>query len=85
MPDGTNICLPVDLAQAPLNQQLTLRGSQVDQASRVRLATLGLRPGTSFSLIARTTGGGRVALVSGTRIALGKKLLGQLSAEVAAR
>jgi len=82
--DGTNICLPVELSQAPLNRQLTLRDSHVDQASRVRLATLGLRPGSTFSLIARTAGGGRVAVVAGTRIALGKKLLGQLSAEVAA-
>ena len=85
MPDGTNICLPVELSRAPLNQQLTLSDSRVDQASRVRLATLGLRPGSTFSLIARTAGGGRVAAVAGTRIALGKKLLGQLSAEVAPR
>jgi len=83
--DGTNICLPLELSQAPLNQQLTLRDSRVDQASRVRLATLGLRPGSTFSLIARTAGGGRVAVVSGTRIALGKKLLDQLSAEATGR
>jgi FeoA domain. len=82
MPSGTNICVATELAKAPLNQQLVLADSRVDQSSRVRLATLGLRLGTSFTLIARTAGGGRVAVVAGTRIALGRTLLGQLSAEV---
>ncbi|PFG15945.1 FeoA-like protein [Propionicimonas paludicola] len=82
MPDGTNICLATELTKAPLNQQLTLVDSRVDQGSRIRLASLGLRLGSTFSLIARTAGGGRVAVVSGTRVALGKSLLTQLSAEV---
>lgn len=82
MPSTTDICLAVELTKAPLNQRLTLVESLVGQASRVRLATLGLRLGTEFSLIARTAGGGRVALVAGTRIALGRSLLSQLTAEV---
>ena len=74
-----------ELSRAPLNRELTLVDSRVDQASRVRLATLGLRLGTTFSLIARTAGGGRVAVVAGTRVALGRGLLAQLVAEVAGR
>ncbi len=74
-----------ELSRAPLSRELTLVDSRVDQASRVRLATLGLRLGTKFSLIARTAGGGRVAVVAGTRVALGRGLLAQLVAEVAGR
>lgn len=85
MPSTTDICLATELTRAPLNRELTLVDSQVDQASRVRLATLGLRLGTRFSLIARTAGGGRVAVVAGTRVALGRGLLAQLVAEVADR
>lgn len=49
-----------------------------------RLARLGLRVGAGFSLVSRTSGGGRVAVVAGTRIALGKPLLTQLRARVMA-
>ncbi|MCA0297021.1 MAG: ferrous iron transport protein A [Actinobacteria bacterium] len=72
-----------DLASAPLNTHLTLLESDAPTSSRQRLSTLGLRVGTRFSLIQKTAGGGRVALVSGSRIALGADLLGQLRAEVA--
>jgi ferrous iron transport protein A len=69
-----------DLASAPLNTSLTL--VEAPESSRQRLSSLGLRVGTPFTLIQRTAGGGRVALVTGSRIALGASLLGQLRAEV---
>lgn len=72
-----------DLSRAPLNTTLTLAGPVVPAGSGRRLASLGLRPGVRFSLLQRTAGGGRVALVGGSRIALGSQLLTQLHVEVA--
>ena len=69
-----------DLGSAPLNTSLTL--VEAPESSRQRLSSLGLRVGTPFTLIAKTAGGGRVALVTGSRIALGASLLPQLRAEV---
>ncbi len=39
-------------------------------AGRRRLAQLGLRPGVELVVVMRTSGGGRVVAVSGSRIAL---------------
>nr|WP_300143494.1 FeoA family protein [Propionicimonas sp.] len=72
-----------DLASAPLGTNLTLLDSGVPEGSRQRLSSLGLRVGTRFTLLQKTAGGGRVALVGGSRIALGSQLLTQLRAEVA--
>jgi Fe2+ transport system protein FeoA len=69
-----------DLASAPLDTALTL--VHAPDSCRRRLSSLGLRMGATFSLVARTTGGGRVALVAGSRIALGSTLLSQLRVEV---
>ena len=74
--------LGVDLASAPMRTELTL--VDAPDSSRQRLASLGLRVGSRFSLMTRTAGGGRVAMVSGSRIALGAELIKQLRAEVAA-
>ncbi len=73
----------IDLASAPLGTPLTLLGTEVESGAAQRLASLGLRVGSSFALIAKTAGGGRVALVAGSRVALGRSLLAQLWAEVA--
>jgi Fe2+ transport system protein FeoA len=70
------------LAKAPLRTPLTLLGAEIESGAAQRLASLGLRVGSSFALIAKTAGGGRVALVAGSRVALGKSLLTQLRAEV---
>lgn len=72
-----------DLTAAPLGTNLTLLESGVPETSRKRLASLGLRVGARFTLLQRTAGGGRVALVGGSRIALGAELLRQLRAEAA--
>ncbi len=68
------------MAGAPLHTALTL--VHAPDSSRQRLSSLGLRIGATFSLVSRTTGGGRVALVAGSRIALGSTLLSQLRVEV---
>jgi len=72
----------INLANAPLRAALTLVNAGSDDGVSRRLAALGLRIGSDFSLISRTAGGGRVALVAGTRIALGKSLLQELRARV---
>ena len=69
-----------ELASAPLHTALTL--VHAPDTCRQRLSSLGLRIGARFSLVSRTTGGGRVALVAGSRIALGSTLLSQLRVEV---
>ncbi len=69
-----------DLASAPLHTSLTL--VHAPESCRKRLSCLGLRIGARFSLLSRTAGGGRVALVAGSRIALGSTLLSQLRVEV---
>ncbi len=74
----------VELSGAPLRTALTLLACDVPEASRRRLASLGLRVGSRFTLLQKTAGGGRVALVGGSRIALGEQLLGSLRAEVTA-
>ncbi len=71
-----------DLVNAPLQTSLTLVGADAPEGSRQRLSSLGLRIGTRFSLLSKTAGGGRVALVAGSRIALGAGLLPHLRAEV---
>ncbi len=72
----------IELDVAPLGTQLTLVHAGEDDAVARRLAALGLRVGSVFSLMSRTAGGGRVALVAGTRIALGKPILPRLRARV---
>lgn len=72
----------VELATAPLNADLVLL--EAPEECRRRLSALGLRVGTRFSLVSQTAGGGRVAMVAGSRIALGSTLLGQLRVEPAA-
>ncbi|HSN11486.1 MAG TPA: FeoA domain-containing protein, partial [Propionibacteriaceae bacterium] len=54
-----------------------------DPTQRRRLATLGLRDGASFTLLARTIGGGRIVLVGGSRIALVRELVRRLHARAA--
>ncbi len=73
----------VSLGSAPLGAPLTLLEADLDAASAQRLASYGLRAGARFSVLSRTPGGGRVVLVAGSRVAVGKALLCGLRAEVA--
>jgi ferrous iron transport protein A len=72
----------INLAKVPLRTQLTLVAAGTEESVLQRLAALGLRVGSSFSVVSKTSGGGRVVLVAGTRIALGKALLTELRAVV---
>jgi ferrous iron transport protein A len=72
----------VSLADAPLGTPLTLTEAAIEPGSARRLASFGLRVGSRFSLLSRTAGGGRVVLVAGSRVAVGKPLLSGLLAEV---
>lgn len=47
------------------------------------MAALGLRNGAELTLLHNTAGGGRVALVGGTRVALGPGVLKQVLVEQA--
>jgi ferrous iron transport protein A len=74
----------VGLDSAPLGIPLTLVQADIDAAPAHRLASFGLRVGSGFSVLARTAGGGRVVLVAGSRVAVGRSLLAGLRAEVVA-
>ncbi|HAM43669.1 MAG TPA: hypothetical protein DCM67_01405 [Propionibacteriaceae bacterium] len=74
----------IELSKAPLQTPLTLIRADVDPGASQRLSALGLRVGSSFSLISKTAGGGRVVQVAGSRVAVGRTLLAGLRAEVAA-
>ncbi len=70
------------LDQAPLQQALLLQDVTGSGTIR-RLAALGLRRGAEVTLLHATSGDGRVALVGGTRIALGPGVLRQVRVELA--
>jgi Fe2+ transport system protein FeoA len=72
----------IRLLDAPSLQPLVLDHSRVTPAMRRRLSTLGLRSGTDFTILQKTSSGGRIALVGESRIALGKDICRQLLVEV---
>ena len=71
------------LDQAPLGARLTVRDATGTGPSQRRLAALGLRRGAEVVLLQSTAGGGRLARVGGSRIALGPGVLRSLSVELA--
>ena len=71
----------VSLAQAPLKTPLVLLDSGGGSLDR-RLVGFGLRPAPRLVLAQRTAGGGRVALVGGSRVALGAEVLREVTVEV---
>ncbi|MCA0250884.1 MAG: ferrous iron transport protein A [Actinobacteria bacterium] len=72
----------ITLDRAPLRMPLVLQDATGAGTIR-RLAALGLRRGAEVTLLHNTSGGGRVALVGGTRVALGPGVLKQVQVEVA--
>ena len=68
------------LADAPLATPLTL--SELPDRHALPLSRQGLRPGAVFTVVRRSTGGGRVVSVAGARVALGRSLLRGIRAEV---
>lgn len=72
----------ITLDRAPLNLPLLLQDATGAGTTR-RLAALGLRRGAELRLLQATSGGGRIALVGGTRVALGPGVLKHVQVEVA--
>ena len=58
------------VADARPDAAYTLVSATAPPAARRRLAELGLRPGGAVRVLRRTTGGGRIVSVAGSRIAL---------------
>jgi ferrous iron transport protein A len=53
---------------------VVLVASSAERRRALRLAELGLRPGSRLTVLSRTSGGGRVVGVGHARIALGRAL-----------
>lgn len=70
------------LDRAPLGHRLVLQDA-VGVGTTRRLAALGLRRGVEVTLLQRTCGGGRIAMVGGTRLALGPGVLKHIQVAVA--
>ncbi|MGO4956056.1 FeoA family protein [Luteococcus sp. Sow4_B9] len=75
----------ISLSAAPLGEQLVLVRADGSPELCRRLAALGIRRGAQLSLVNRTSGGGRVVNVAGSRIALDPSMLQRLFVEVGAR
>ena len=63
---------------------MTLLSAAVEPSLGRRLATLGLRRGARVSLVRKLASGGRIIAVGGGRIAVERRVLALLEAEVAA-
>ncbi len=72
------------LDHAPLRARLALQEAPAGSGTARRMAALGLRRGAELILLQATTGGGRLASVGGSRIALGPAVLRQLRVELIA-
>ena len=72
------------LDRAPLQARLALQEAPAAAGTARRMAALGLRRGAELMLLQATAGGGRLASVGGSRIALGPAVLRQLRVELIA-
>ena len=66
------------LAALPVGSSGALSLGRLPRASALRLAQLGLRAGAQVTVLARTTGGGRLVGVGATRIGLDRETSRQL-------
>ncbi|GMA20539.1 ferrous iron transport protein A [Arsenicicoccus piscis] len=73
----------VPLGSAPLRAPARVVEVVAAAAPRRRLAELGLRPGAVVQARSRTSGGGRVVAVDGSRIALDRATVSGLIVELA--
>ena len=69
------------LDAAPLDSPLKLKQVNADSHLAKRLAELGLRCGTPIKVALKTSGGGRIIYVNGSRVALGADLVKQMEVE----
>jgi ferrous iron transport protein A len=69
------------LKDAPLRSPLRLAQAGADADTSRRLAALGLRPGATLQLLQKTAGGGRLAQLGQSRVAIGAELAARLEVE----
>ncbi|WP_342318966.1 FeoA family protein [Corynebacterium mayonis] len=67
------------LFDVPVGTQAVIGAHSASVAASRRLRELGLRPGTSVTVVQKTSGGGRVVRVGNTRYALGSSALRSIS------
>lgn len=60
------------IASVPLGRKVTVLDARAEPGVRRRLGELGLRGGATVVVASRSTGGGRIVSVAGSRIALDK-------------
>ncbi len=75
--------MATSLARAPIGIDLRVIGAVGPTALTRRLSELGLRVGSHVRCVQRTSGGGRIVDVAGSRIALGREVLESLQTEPA--
>ncbi len=68
--------MATSLARAPIGIELRVVGAVGPSALTRRLSELGLRVGSHVRCVQKTSGGGRIIDVAGSRIALGRDVLG---------
>ena len=74
---------PTGLIASAVGATVRLTGIDIGAAERLRLAQLGLRPGALFTILARTSGGGRLIALGTSRIALDRSTARRLAVEAA--
>ena len=67
--------MATSLARAPIGIELRVVGAVGPTALTRRLSELGLRVGSLVRCVQKTSGGGRIIDVAGSRIALGRDVL----------
>lgn len=67
--------MATSLARAPIGIELRVIGAVGPSALTRRLSELGLRTGSRVRCVQKTSGGGRIVDVAGSRIALGRDVL----------
>ena len=70
------------LARARIGTTVRLTAVDADGVERLRLAEFGLRPGSDVTVVARTSGGGRMISVGTSRIAIDNSAARRMSFEV---
>lgn len=78
-----SLTVVMTLDRAPIGSKLTLVAAHAEPGLCRRLATLGMRCGAPVRVVSRTSGGGRVVAVAGSRVALDRSLMQQLEVRAA--
>lgn len=68
------------LDEAPVGGRVRLLAADLPGPRARRLAELGLRPGSTVTVLRRTTGGGRIVAVGDARVAMSRQTARRLPA-----